>query len=80
MTLGRGLKKGVTTPMQREVHNYLLGLSKAALLDCLADALGVMAGGDPETVELERVRAFVQPRLRVRGDREPRVAVAGVQS
>lgn len=65
-------KKGPTTPCRPEVAHYLNQLSKQALLDLVVDALGLQAGGEPEDVTLEQVKDFAGPRLRVRGDREPK--------
>lgn len=74
MSLGRS-KKPTTAPMTAEVWRALADMSKAALMDCLADALTLLDGGsDPagrarERLGIEAVAEFCNPRLRLRGDR-----------
>lgn len=65
-------KKPPTVPMAEGVEHYLDQLSKSAVVDLLLDALGRLEGGEPDSVTLEALQSFAGPRLRVRGDREPK--------
>lgn len=78
MSLGRS-KKPCTAPMEPDAWRALADMSKAALMDCLADALVLLHGGEsaspspaaarsPDTVTLCMVADHCNPRLRVRGD------------
>lgn len=67
-------RKPTTNPMLTpEVETALRGLSKNALLDCLADMLGLVSGNVDDPPELSEVAELLNPRLRLRGDRLLRV-------
>ena len=52
---------------------YLGRLSKAALIDILAEQLALASGSCDEPLTIEQVEAVALPVLNRRGDRAPRV-------
>lgn len=67
-------KKGSVVRMSKPVRMYLDGLSKAALVDLVAE-LAAMREGHTGTDDLTlgQVQELCRPMLKVRGDREPKV-------
>ena len=53
-----------------DIGAYLSGMSKAALIDVVCDALDLQDAKD-----LDAARRFIDPRLTIRGDRQPMAEV-----
>lgn len=64
------LKKRASTPMRADTANVMRRMSKAALIDCLVDALALKDGVDPHDLSVASVAEFCNPRLSIRGDRK----------
>jgi hypothetical protein len=69
MTIERNgiVKKGAT--FKGEASAALRGMSKAALLDCLLDAIALQNECDPPFVTVAMVAEFCNQRLTKRGDK-----------
>lgn len=70
--MGRARKQS-STPAPADVVLALGRLSKAALVDIVCDAVALVSdtdSGEPGDLSLADVADFVNPRLRLRGDRE----------
>lgn len=65
-----GLKKWFTVPATRDVRSAVAGMSKAAIGDCLIDALALMEGCEADSLTTKHVADFCNPRLLKRGDRQ----------
>lgn len=67
---GRGIKKPASHARDKELRAVCQGLSKAALIDVVGDAMDAMEGeGSWKVADLID---FIAPRVRARGDREPK--------
>ncbi len=62
------MKKLMSAPVSPGVRVALMRMSKAALADCLADALGIVIDGEPDDLISADVAAFCNPRLAIRHD------------
>lgn len=58
-------KKGTTVPVSVEIEGAWESMSKAAIFDCLVDALSA----NPEELTLAELAEHCNPRLLVRGDK-----------
>ncbi len=68
---GRGIKRPAQTGGPAAA--YLVGLSKAALIDCLIETLALASGDCDSEVTVDAVVDAVRPVLERRGDRLPKV-------